>query len=543
MRWCLRSVVPYDVIAERGPNPLWLFLSFDSLLLYLAIPLSGLTMELSTAAAPSSNRILIYGPNSTTFNARGAVQRPLRVLNYWQSGRPATPLYNGILYAPEDTANVSTTYFDDIAVDATAEIRFFAGPSVRETTSGRAFGMYANISCSPVPAKDLQLLQIYGINNHSIHACVRNEEQTNCSMEWTNPLDVNIGTNPFPVFFNMSDSVSPGDVNFTIVAAADGWFQDWFNSTNPYTQSNNHDNMTMDHVSNARQSEQITSAMFEVFVWQSSQADAIVPQELRVDRSGLVEVRESRFDGEVEILGDTTFCGFRVHCDVADAVGYADLDPGRRSFSSFERTAAPTDVIRADWGTIAPTSPRQQLGLFVLQYQTQSIDMHYPLDGIWTALHTAIGSSALRPSEDTGNDLVLLTPRDLQLAMCRLLGNSVIAEMDEGGSESFYGDLYSMKQTRYITAGVVSWIYVVVLLGTWTALTSSGAFWLLFFAGPRWASSLNGFEMQRDTQMSLTRWSLLISRPVAPHWVRFPDQLESYLARGQVRTSRLGSLG
>ena len=83
------------------------------------------------------------------------------------------------------------------------------------------------------------------------------------------------------------------------------------------------------------------------------------------------------------------------------------------------------------------------------------------------------------------------------LGMYKLLGETTIALMDDGGVSPWNGDLYKMRPVTYLVNGTVSWIYVVVLLSCWALLVSSGALWLLALARPRWTPSLDGNEMFR----------------------------------------------
>ncbi|KAF2029312.1 hypothetical protein EK21DRAFT_113043 [Setomelanomma holmii] len=482
--------------SRRSPNLLWLFLSLNTLLLFVAIPLNGLTIELKTASVASDTKAQIYGPNSTTFNARGPTSVSQRIYNYWQSGRPATPLSNGILYAPDGTSHVSTTYFDDQASAESNEIRFFAAPAVREVVAGRAWGIDTRISCQPVPSKQLKLLQIHDINDYSINLCMPNSDETGCNMGWYDEVTANkkASSVPFSTWFNRTGSSGLGDYNISAVVAADGWTQDFFDSGNPYTQTNNHDNLTLDHLRGNTSATEPTTAIFEIFIWQGTKHNSLLPMSLTADKSGLVDVLKRPFSN-LAVEGNVNFYGISVHCAVRSAVGQATINPGHRTYASFSPSNAPPASLPKDLGDVGLTQPPQQLALDTLRDQTLDGTTAAEMSGMWKALHNAIGSAPLPPSLDTGGALRSLGPADLQLAMYRLLGDSVIAMMDEGGTEPFYGELYGLKTTQYITSGVVSWVHVIVLLSVWAALMSGGAIWLLVYAGPRWAPSLDGFEM------------------------------------------------
>jgi hypothetical protein len=114
------------------------------------------------------------------------------------------------------------------------------------------------------------------------------------------------------------------------------------------------------------------------------------------------------------------------------------------------------------------------------------------------AFQGALGISPILLGAENSSSVSLynvLTPEDLQLAMYKLLGESIIAMMGEGGVEAWYRDLKSLAPAKYLVAGAVSWIIVLVLLSLWALAMSIATLWMILLAGPRWAPSLGGFEM------------------------------------------------
>lgn len=53
------------------------------MLLFVAIALSGLTMELTNAFVHSSRRAKILGPSSETFNLKGYINLPQQIRYNW----------------------------------------------------------------------------------------------------------------------------------------------------------------------------------------------------------------------------------------------------------------------------------------------------------------------------------------------------------------------------------------------------------------------------------------------------------------------------
>lgn len=154
------------------PGLFWWFLSATTMLLFVSIPLSGLTMELHDAFVLSTEQATIYGPDPATLNNKGYIQLNEQVRANWRSGRPTAPQGGTILYAPAGTTNVSTTYYDNkIRSHAkNAMIQVFAGPAVEEIVHGNAWGLQTNITCYQAGKEDLKLIMVTDTNNHTFYA-------------------------------------------------------------------------------------------------------------------------------------------------------------------------------------------------------------------------------------------------------------------------------------------------------------------------------------------------------------------------------------
>ncbi|CAH0029596.1 unnamed protein product [Clonostachys rhizophaga] len=100
-----------------GPSALWFHLALSSLLLYIAIPLSGLSLEQESALRNGSRRVEITGVNQTTFDLRSANALAEQIAGSWRRGWTTTPDGASILYAPDGTPEVSDTYFEDSIQD------------------------------------------------------------------------------------------------------------------------------------------------------------------------------------------------------------------------------------------------------------------------------------------------------------------------------------------------------------------------------------------------------------------------------------------
>lgn len=530
--WWLRALRSVALRFPRGkrswgrtsppaPNALWAFLSSTTFLLFIGLPLSGLTMDIADVMVLTNRPAQLLGPGSDTFNVRSVPDMQQQILHNWESGRQTTPSFGAFFYAPDGTQNVSTTYFDDQAGNYAAEIQVFVGPTVRESVSGKAWGVSANISCKPVPSMELQMLQIRGWNNYSIKDCLTGESsEFTCDPKWLNTDAAEsaqyYGAN-FPLWFNETQ-VNDLDTEYSLVVAADGYFISLANGSSPYTEVSNHDKMTFDHIRGQRSLDDVTTAMFEVFLWEGSDFGDEILQSLTDHQSDLVDITTRPVRGSSYPV---KFGGIGIHCDVTTAVGYAELNPARRTYSNFERGVAVSNAAQSADGSAYDVPPAQVLAITSLAQDHDSGLLTQKLvqftdyendqttfdenesEQTWVLLHDAINSVPLRPAlRDVGNKETwvpeaysALTPNDLQHAVYKLLGESVIAMMGPGGVDPWFGNLTSLRPTRYLVSGMVPWIPILILLGLWALVLSGAAVWTVLIAGPRWAPSLSGFEM------------------------------------------------
>ncbi len=159
----------WTLYSPSGPGALWYFLSLTTLLLFVSIPLSGITMELQDAFVLGSRQAPILGPHPASLNRKGPLAVYELVRANWRSGRPTTPGGNTILYAPAGTPRVSTSYYEDQIRSSKKnyKITIFAGPAVEEVVHGNAWGLEVNITCSSVAKDALKLISVTDFGNHT----------------------------------------------------------------------------------------------------------------------------------------------------------------------------------------------------------------------------------------------------------------------------------------------------------------------------------------------------------------------------------------
>ena len=484
--WILRALrnnaLYYCCTSKRKPNPLsrpgrlWWLLSVVTLLLFVAVPLSGLTMEITDAYVYDTTKVLIIGPVSDNFNYLRFTNLPNQIRAAWRSGRPTTPSDFSILYAPEGSSDVSKTYYQDQILPNRENpmIRFFAGPAVNEVVVGKAWGLSANISCQTTTKGDLKLFNVHGYNDYT----VKDGFQGSDIIQWIN--ETGLYTKHIYSLIVASDGTTYGDP--------------------PYCRIPNHDSQTLD--SQTRPPTDVTTGILEAYLWQGFQPEKhdATMDKLLTSMDPSVDITSAEVTSAYDGTFKTPMVGFGVHCDVTSAVGTADVDPARRTYSSFQRGSSQS---LATDQMAYPVQVQAFRAIADYNQTTYRLQARNPseTDSSWVAAHFAIGllpysdenpmSTETIPSE---LDVTFppLTPTDFTNAMYKLLGESVIALMGPGTHNSSFGDLNGLKPIKYLKPGTVSWRIVLALLSLWAFFFIAASIWMAFHR--RWASSLGGFE-------------------------------------------------
>ncbi len=480
------------------PQGFWWLMSATTMLLFVAVPLSGLSFELDRVRARGSRLVDILGPNPTTFNSMGIVNMPHQARANWRSGRPTTPLSDSILYAPHGTPKVSTTYYhDQITSPQTRNnvINVFSGPAVGEMVYGNAWGMQANISCRVVPRDALKLLRIRGWDNYA--RLLFREPPEEPAFYDINSTEATSQLEGYPSFINETGA-NFGQALYSLVLATDGRFSG--NSSynyDPFDTSQSWSHETVDGKLHLRPG-RVPVALLEAFLWQGANQDGEneVMHSLLQNGSSLITKSSAEYQHErIEVAG------FAVQCEVQSAMANVTLDPATRTYSNFthgtvaRRTHTDAEVYSIqlqafhalasfdrDLGTIVPRRPERD-------------------DSTWLAIHYALEIAPLARSNRTFttvyNELKYpaLRPEDLQLALHKLLGETLIVVMDRGGQSPWQGSLRGLDDVVHLKRGVVPFWMILTLLGLWAGLhigMTLAALWK-----KRWAATLGGFELFR----------------------------------------------
>ncbi|KFY25909.1 hypothetical protein V491_01551 [Pseudogymnoascus sp. VKM F-3775] len=495
-------------IKWEGPGLLWVYQAFSSFLFYAAVPLSGLSMEPTDALQLSKRPITITGTNQSTFDMQPSNTLPELASYRWRQGRPTTPEGPAILYAPDGTPDVSSTFYEDIiqsdyqsrllnnssALNRT--ITFFSGPEVSERAHGRAWGMLTDISCMPVhPYKDLQLLNVTAINN------------------WTSPLwtttskDYADGnSSPYsssgvqPLHFEFGQGLG---LTYQYLMASD---LDIINGGVRYT------NETQLPILGA----------VELVMWQSfDKKSGNIPDETFKNLPSHPLIESSFLS-----LDNNTYLGCGVRCSVTSTVGAATISAVTNTFKDFKKQEA--KAFGNNFGAILITSYSGVVALQSLVFSAFTTVYlgymgHPRCDSVSITCNGWFGANLATngvpeftpiekapPGSETeyigGNiQYPTISPERMNLAMYKLFGEVSIATMATGPGDwtstpnaTFDLGLFGLEPANDITQGRVSFRVVLAVLILWAVITVLPQLLLPgFLLGRRWGEVLDGITMFR----------------------------------------------
>jgi hypothetical protein len=469
--------------AWDGPGILWYYLAFSSLLFYIAIPLSGLSMDPALVLRRNDGLVVVIGPNQTNFGVQPNAQIAEMANGNWRAGSLTTPQSPAVFYAPQEVRNASSLFYDDtIQALYTADlanisssptqrnITIFSGPFVAERAYGRSWGLKVSVSCQP--------RNIYtGLNLIDV------SNFTDWAMSGLNSQTFNASTSYGG--YGISNATYFSDaaygIDFVYMLATDRDPSGWFDYTN-YTSAKGP-----------------LVGSFEMALWQGLAAG--IPAGTAQD-----DTRQLAAHPIVE-FSDSHY-GYGVHCDVVSDTGFAILDPGTNTFSNFEHY---------------PTEYSTSFDLPIFEYSgAMAIETV-----VWTALSKVtagwLGPPSCLPAENTGGGIescsafyganvatggqpvqlpdthslrqAMIGPERLTLAMYKLFGHAAASMMAVSPSNWTSPELQGLTETSDIEPGVVPWQLVLALLALWWLVTVPPQCWAFF--DRRWSSALEAKDMFR----------------------------------------------
>ena len=474
----------------KGPLILWWYLALSSFLLYIAIPLAGLSMDPGDAYRLTGRPITILGANQTSFDGKLSNAVTVEASNRWRQGNPTSPQGDTIFYAPVGTKNVSSTYYEDCIqaiyqgnhteeCAANNSITLFSGPQVSERAHGTAWGLQMTLSCSIAnPYTGLKLIDVQSINNWT--ASVPFSGLSGSSGDYDDFTTGLQEAGLSPVLF-YKDTLTA--VSYQCVMASDG------------------------DISSVGISSYVNASLLplvgavELVMWQGY-SDLFNPDATFKNLSSHTSVVSS-----VSPFDNVTYLGYGIRCTVSSDFGFADLDAATRTYSNFIREPAAPFV-----ETLGSLPETQYPGMQAIQALAfTSVNLGYlgsPLClpgvsvgcNVWYGASLATGAAPFYAPTSQSNRTIgviqypTITPERMNLAMYKLFGEVAIAMMGSG-SGSWTGGLKGLDPANTLIPGRIPWQIVLALLAVWTLITILPSMWA--FPEKRWAATLDGFEMFR----------------------------------------------
>jgi hypothetical protein len=475
--------------ALKGPGRLWFYLALNSFLLYIAIPLAGLSMDISEGFRPSDDQVWIFGANTNSFDNRPSNGIAEEANSRWRQGNPTSPHGETIFYAASGTQGVSSTYFEDSIQaiykrdNATSTalapvISFFSGPQVSERAQGRAWGLLTNLTCDIAhPYRDLTILKVSSVDQWARPARYIDPNSSDSAIDCANYHPDRGGVAPL-----LFTSGSSQGVSYVYLI-----------SSNSYTG-------IADSSGYVDEGALPNSGALELVMWQAYKSPYVADETFKTLLSHPSVVSSLRASDNL------TYHGYGVRCSTNSSVGFADLDAATRTYSEFTTTAA----------KIANNSLREQYydmnqyrGVLKIEnivyaaFTTVVLGQHGlpictdngtgPTEcGAWFGANAATGAKYEAIVENP--HFPTITPASMRLAMYKLFGESAIAMMSSG-SGSWKGGLYGLTPAYSLVPGRVPWQIVVCLLSFWMIITTIPSLWII--REKRWAATLDGLEMFR----------------------------------------------
>lgn len=478
-----------------GPSLLWWYLALSSFLLYAGIPLAGLSMDPKEGLRLTDRNIIILGTNQSSFDTPSSNSVAERASSRWRQGNPTTPHGDTIFYAPEGTANVSSTYYDDYIQGVCGNqdtkdfpplgpITFFSGPEVSERAHGNAWGLQMSLSCSVAhPYRELNMLKVESINTWKVEP-VANGIPASSSFSY--------GNSPSTVF---------NELQLAGLVPALFYVDQSFGVSYQYLMASSSE---IEGGSSYIDSASLPlHGSVELVMWQSYQSP-FTPDAAFGNLSTHPSVVSS-----YSPITNATYLGYGIKCSVTSDVGSADLSAATRTYSNFKRDPA----IQASSAHLGAQGLTQYSGILDIEslvfaaFTTATLEYLGPpicMPGAsatcnpWYGANVATNGIPLaidNPSIGSRDiQYPTISPERMQLAIYKLFGEAAIALMASGPG-LWTGNLTGLQPTNYLVPGKVPYTLVIILLGIWTFITALPSCWTLFER--RWAATLDGFEMFR----------------------------------------------
>ncbi|PGH12424.1 hypothetical protein AJ80_06731 [Polytolypa hystricis UAMH7299] len=315
---------------------LWFLLATLSLLAFVALPLSGLGMELSDGFIGSLPNAMVIGRTFDNFNMREVDQVSNRARDTWKAGAQAIIPGAGILYTPPWVDREKFTAFKTVpnSFPADEEIpEMFLTTQARTPIGGTAWGMRIACNCSLVRSAS----EFTGINRNDTTGWAIKANDTTTSYSAKNlHIYAEIARREFPRTVPLPEFISGPIYNDTEPVSFD--LKDFSNADIiefaawQLRRRSSYDIGDWGYGFNSTISTPV-NGLGQPFILAENETVSA-----NMTFSNAISYRDSLGSFQ-RILSIAEPIGVR--CVRVSAVGYAKLDARTSSFTSFEQTASP----------------------------------------------------------------------------------------------------------------------------------------------------------------------------------------------------------
>ncbi|KAE9368458.1 hypothetical protein N431DRAFT_560869 [Stipitochalara longipes BDJ] len=481
----------------KAPTKLWILLSILSLLVFIALPLSGLVMNFGSGFVTSKQNPLVTGFNYNSFNLRNINDVWAGAGIIWQYNFGAHVPGMGVIYTPTgiDRSDPSSTYLQTKSLPTDDGIsQIFLAPQAEVPIAGNTWGLTMKYNCSIVT--DLSDFTILSLRNGS-----KTVASSSNTFQYYNSNNDTIG------IYNRTNSLLLSAWAQNLEAVMEFGLTSWPKFPVVYDSS-----YTTSCYYNAKPDVTGRYPAFdqelalEVLLWQYLQ-----PQDLfdpnPVYNTSISSTIPSLF-GAYKSDSGQSMSAIGVRCLSSSAVGTADIDGVQSTFSNFQATDTPihnqTNNCAERFDPLALYSMFNNIFIGVSGQATAWLSTLFSSVSAPPAFYAQYADDPDDEGSGLLTQLSMLQANNLRSSMLRAHGAYAVQLMYNGGqgfsaSDGSHGATFINENvtgfvaTTVLQNGVVNPIYPAVLLCIWAS--GSLVLGLLYGLRRRWAPTLDGWSL------------------------------------------------
>lgn len=498
---------------HQRPSRVWFLLAVTSMLPFIALPLSGFTLELTDGQKPGdhpSDRALLSGHNASTFPSQDLDYRE-RIFNRWRYAVPAQLRGQSAFYVPEERAETGTPWLQTFPNvwpdDDSADV--FLAPQSNATVTGETWGLQSIYNCKVIDAVDEFQMLSQRTPDGARPRCL--------SANWF-------------AAHGYTDPVASDACDYDVYIQEPQPNNDDATSRNLFSSEGSLELAVRTPDLSGGPAE---SMLLEALLWQSPiefeercpslktySMKEVLSNDLGITVNGIS--RDHRPSEYVSFKDNTTvrLDAIGVQCNSSLTIGTATVNglsgiynsfkamgPKLKRFSWIPHHMVVVSMIlrsesvaahEAQWGEI-----QKYLNQSVLNPPTKNRSpiREIASNNTWlTNLFRSVDAFNPVKMECNGSSYILVSqtrPLDstqFQQALIRVLKAYAI-EVTTSRGPQWYGDLVYARPTVIIVTGKLNPLIIVILLVIWAVLCSGLG--IVYSTRPRWSDMLDGFSMFR----------------------------------------------